>query len=126
MLRFTCSRISLVETIPAHLPYPPGSTPHPSTFDTWLQLLNRSRSSVDIASMYWTLRAQDLNGSWPSAWMVRLRWRRRDTRQYMLQGEEVFRALNETGARRAVRIRIVQSDARQEDTELLRQSGQCA
>lgn len=52
--------ISLVETIPFGLIYPNGTTPHPSTYDTWLDLINNAQHTIEIASLYWSLRSADV------------------------------------------------------------------
>lgn len=57
----------LVESIPEGLVYPENSTYHPSIFQTWLDLLNKAKSSVDIASFYWSLTNNDTGTHHPSA-----------------------------------------------------------
>jgi phospholipase D3/4 len=53
-------RISLVESIPEGLLYPPDATLHTSTYDTWMNLINTAESSIEIASFYWSLRGSDI------------------------------------------------------------------
>ncbi|XP_018420566.1 PREDICTED: phospholipase D3 [Nanorana parkeri] len=57
----------LVESIPEGLVYPENSTSNPSVFETWLNLLSEAKSSVDIASFYWTLTNNDTRTHHPSA-----------------------------------------------------------
>lgn len=51
-------RILLVESIPQGLDFN-SSTTHPSIYQAWLNLMAEARSSVDIASFYWTLTNED-------------------------------------------------------------------
>lgn len=53
-------RISLVESIPNGMIYANGTTPYPSTYDTWMNLINNAQNSIEIASLYWTLRSSDV------------------------------------------------------------------
>lgn len=53
---FAYYRLSLIESIPDGLIYPNNSIKTPSTFDTWLNLINLAEKSIEIASLYWTLR----------------------------------------------------------------------
>ncbi|XP_063238049.1 5'-3' exonuclease PLD3-like isoform X2 [Bacillus rossius redtenbacheri] len=85
-------RLSLVESIPVGLVYDGGATPHPSTFHTWMNLINMAESSIKIASFYWTLRASDVYND-PSA----------------AQGEEVFTALLKAGTERKINVHIAQN-----------------
>ncbi|XP_062996232.1 5'-3' exonuclease PLD3 [Elgaria multicarinata webbii] len=66
----TCSdpcRSVLLESIPEGLTYDDNSTVSPSTFEAWLRLLGDARSTVDIASFYWSLRNEDTHTQDPSA-----------------------------------------------------------
>lgn len=85
-------RISLVESIPEGLNYPAGSVKFPSTYDTWSQLINISKSSIDIASLYWTLRGADVFPH-PSAY----------------QGEDIFNKLMNVSIERDIKLRIAQN-----------------
>lgn len=60
-----------MESIPEGLTYDDNSTVSPSTFETWQSLLRSARSSVDIASFYWTLSNRDTHTHDPSASQVR-------------------------------------------------------
>ncbi|XP_072287901.1 5'-3' exonuclease PLD3 [Pyxicephalus adspersus] len=57
----------LVESIPEGMVYPENTTSNPSVFQTWMTLLNEAKSSVDIASFYWTLTNNDTHTHHPSA-----------------------------------------------------------
>ncbi|CAN9514699.1 unnamed protein product [Ophioblennius macclurei] len=54
----TDCRVHLVESIPVGL-YPSSPSPRRSIADSWLRLLQRANSSVDIAAFYFTLRDND-------------------------------------------------------------------
>ncbi|OQR75805.1 phospholipase D3-like [Tropilaelaps mercedesae] len=87
-----CS-LSLVESIPEGVEFPKGSPKHRTTHETWLDLISRAKSNINIASFYWTLRNKDVPPGDNSSWM----------------GEEVFAALLNTGIRGVVKIRIAQN-----------------
>lgn len=59
--------IVLVESIPEGLEYASNTTINPSIFDTWMNLLSQAKSSVDIASFYWTLTNNDTHTKHPTA-----------------------------------------------------------
>ncbi|XP_022656823.1 phospholipase D3-like isoform X3 [Varroa destructor] len=84
---------SLVESVPEELTFPSGSPVHPTTHQTWMNLISKAQSNIDIASFYWTLRNKDISPGDNSSWM----------------GEEVFAALLNTGIRGNAKIRIVQN-----------------
>ncbi|XP_019871035.1 5'-3' exonuclease PLD3 isoform X2 [Aethina tumida] len=100
----TCS-ISLVETIPQGVEFP-DSVIQPSTFDTWLNLINSAKYSIEIASLYWTLRQSEVYPD-PSS----------------IKGETIFQALLKAGTDRGIKVRIAQNAPSQNfpniDTELL-------
>lgn len=50
-----CFRLSLVESIPEGHMYPPNAT-HLPTKNVWLDLIDEAQTSIEIASLYWTLR----------------------------------------------------------------------
>ena len=50
-----------MESIPENLTYAYGSPVHYSTFEGWMDLLDAARTSVDIASFYWTLQGYGNN-----------------------------------------------------------------
>ncbi|ALC40110.1 CG43345, partial [Drosophila busckii] len=56
-------QLQLVETIPIGLNYADDSPKFLSTFEAWQLLLNKAKSSIDIAAPYWTLRGVDVNDS---------------------------------------------------------------
>lgn len=49
-----------MESIPEGLVYNDSFISHPSTFDVWLNLINNAQKSIDIASLYWTLRQSEV------------------------------------------------------------------
>lgn len=62
-------RIVMVESIPEGLDFN-STTSHLSIFHAWLKLLSEARSSVDIASFYWTLSNNDTGTQEPTAQQV--------------------------------------------------------
>uniref|UniRef100_A0A1I7Z5A0 PLD phosphodiesterase domain-containing protein n=1 Tax=Steinernema glaseri TaxID=37863 RepID=A0A1I7Z5A0_9BILA len=50
-------KYSFIESIPVGLNF--SSRTFNSTYDTWLELMNRAESEVDIISYYWTLNPED-------------------------------------------------------------------
>ncbi|CAB1324827.1 unnamed protein product [Coregonus sp. 'balchen'] len=82
-------RVSLVESVPEGLFYPPDSSSLPSISETWTNLLTRANRSVDIAAFYFTLRDTDLGLTEPSA----------------VQGKQVFKQLMELEAK-GVKLQI--------------------
>jgi hypothetical protein len=55
-----CRSLSLVESIPEGLVYNDTPATHPSTFDTWFNLIVSAESTIEIASFYWTLRQSEV------------------------------------------------------------------
>ncbi|XP_026577291.1 phospholipase D3 isoform X2 [Pseudonaja textilis] len=103
-------RSVLVESIPEGVIYDDNSTVALSTFETWQSLLRNARSSVDIASFYWTLSNQDTHTHNPSA----------------SQGEDVLTELLHATSRGVVlRIAVNPPSARipSTDLQLLEKSG---
>ncbi|ENN72293.1 hypothetical protein YQE_11036, partial [Dendroctonus ponderosae] len=90
----SCS-LTLVESIPEGLIFNESSLVNPSTFDTWLNLINDAQQSIDIASLYWTLRQSEVYPD-PSSIKVPA-------------GEKIFQALLKAGTDRGVTIRIAQN-----------------
>lgn len=91
--------LSVVESIPVGLTFH-GGPHHVSTYDSWMDLINSSTASIDIASFYWTLRPQDVFNDSSGQ-----------------QGQNVFDAIANAGSRRGIKIRIVQ-DATQPTQEV--------
>ncbi|XP_016989323.1 5'-3' exonuclease PLD3 [Drosophila rhopaloa] len=108
--------IQLVESIPIGLTYPEGSPTFLSTHEAWLQLLDSAKTSLDIASFYWTLKGEDTPGV---------------TDNSTQPGEEIFARLldNGNGGNRSprIKIRIAQSEPSSVspnlDTKLLESAG---
>uniref|UniRef100_A0A672HYX8 5'-3' exonuclease PLD3 n=1 Tax=Salarias fasciatus TaxID=181472 RepID=A0A672HYX8_SALFA len=105
---FSASRIVLVESIPVGLDFN-SSTSHLSIFQAWINLMAEARSSLDIASFYWTLTNTDTGTQEPTA----------------DQGETVLKRLSELSGRLAVRIAVntPQGSQPQDDLRLLNDSG---
>ncbi|KAI4504438.1 hypothetical protein M0802_000909 [Mischocyttarus mexicanus] len=78
----SCS-ISLVESIPIGLNYSNNSVLHETTYDSWMNLIAMAENTIEIASLYWTMRRQD--------------------------GETVFKALIEAGRDRKISLKIAQN-----------------
>ncbi|CAJ1064894.1 '-3' exonuclease PLD3 [Xyrichtys novacula] len=100
--------IVLVESIPEGLEFN-SSTVHPSIFQAWVNLMSEARSSVDIASFYWTLTNKDTGTHEPTAY----------------QGETVLKKLAELSGKVSVRIAVnsPQESQPQDDLRLLNDSG---
>ncbi|BFF94500.1 5'-3' exonuclease PLD3 [Drosophila madeirensis] len=111
--KYDCN-IQLVESIPIGLNYSANSPRFLSTFEAWQQLLDSAKESLDIASFYWTLRAEDTPGV-------------NDTSTQ--QGEDIFKRFlaNGNGGSNRLNIRIAQSEpssvSPNEDTKLLASNG---
>lgn len=101
-------KIVLVESIPEGLEFN-FSTTHPSIFQAWMSLMNEARSSLDIASFYWTLTNRDTRTQEPTA----------------DQGEAVLKKLAELSGKLSVRIAVntPQESQPQDDLRLLNDSG---
>ncbi|XP_038214207.1 5'-3' exonuclease PLD3-like isoform X1 [Zerene cesonia] len=84
-------RLSLVESIPEGHMYPPNST-HAKTKNVWLDLIDEAQNSIEIASLYWTLR---FNEDYPY--------------NSSIEGEQVFQALLAAGLKRNVKLKIAQN-----------------
>uniref|UniRef100_A0A3B3CTQ8 5'-3' exonuclease PLD3 n=1 Tax=Oryzias melastigma TaxID=30732 RepID=A0A3B3CTQ8_ORYME len=106
-LLFSVFRIVLVESIPVGVEFN-SSTSHPSIFQAWMSLMSEARSSVDIASFYWTLTNRDTGTQEPSA----------------VQGETVLQTLSELSGKLKVRIAVnTPQEKQREDLRLLNDSG---
>lgn len=68
------ARIVLVESIPEGLEFN-SSVANPSIYHAWLNLMAEARSSIDIASFYWTLTNEDTGTQEPTASQVSSRKR---------------------------------------------------
>ncbi|XP_069017552.1 5'-3' exonuclease PLD3 [Embiotoca jacksoni] len=101
-------KIVLVESIPEGLEFN-SSAAHPSIFQTWMNLMAEARSSLDIASFYWTLSNEDTGTHEPTAH----------------QGETVLSKLAELSGTLSVRIAVSRPQAGkpQHDLRLLNDSG---
>uniref|UniRef100_A0A8C8VQZ9 5'-3' exonuclease PLD3 n=1 Tax=Pelusios castaneus TaxID=367368 RepID=A0A8C8VQZ9_9SAUR len=103
-------RAVLVESIPEGMTYEDNSTINPSTFQTWQNLIRDARSSLDIASFYWTLTNDDTHTHEATA----------------EQGEQILAELMQL-PQRGVSMRIAvstpKSKQRLDDLQALEQSG---
>ncbi|XP_047531183.1 5'-3' exonuclease PLD3-like isoform X1 [Vanessa atalanta] len=84
-------RLSLVESIPEGHMYPPNAT-HMPTKNAWLDLIDEAQTSIEIASLYWTLR---FNEEYPY--------------NSSIEGEQVFQALLAAGTKRNIDLKIAQN-----------------
>ncbi|CAK1555218.1 unnamed protein product [Leptosia nina] len=84
-------RLSLVESIPEGHMYPPNST-HANTKNVWLDLIDEAQTSIEIASLYWTLR---FNEDYPY--------------NSSIEGEQVFQSLLAAGLKRNIKLKIAQN-----------------
>ncbi|MEE6491207.1 hypothetical protein FKM82_016129 [Ascaphus truei] len=100
----------LVESIPEGLVYGDNATINPSIFLTWQNLLREAKSSVDIASFYWTMTNNDTRTQDPSA----------------NQGEDILQellALKQRGIALRVAVNPSGSPKKDSDTNALKNSG---
>lgn len=107
----TCSdtcKISLVESIPVGLEFN-SSARHPSIYDTWKHLIQEARSSLDIASFYWTMTNNDTKTHEPTA----------------NQGEDILQRLGKVAGSLSVRIAVnnPSESQPQENIKFLRNAG---
>lgn len=101
-----CSFV-LVESIPEGLSFN-SSFSQPSIFWAWQQLMSEARSSLDIASFYWTLTNADTGTHEPSA----------------AQGEEVLQTLAGLSPKLTVRIAVnTPQESQPADLSLLTRAG---
>lgn len=137
LFRVSPVRIVLVESIPVGVEFN-SSTSHPSIFQAWMSLMSEARSSVDIASFYWTLTNRDTGTQEPSAVQVR-RSKRLDGKiqrggsttgegepkeNLFVQGETVLQTLSELSGKLKVRIAVnTPQEKQREDLRLLNDSG---
>ncbi|EDW71296.1 5'-3' exonuclease PLD3 [Drosophila virilis] len=92
--QYDCN-ITLVESIPIGLNFTPNSPKFMSTFEAWQQLLDNSKSTLDIGSYYWSLRSEDTGANESSA----------------QPGELIFQKLLDNAiATSKIKIRIAQSE----------------
>ncbi|XP_017799129.1 PREDICTED: phospholipase D3-like [Habropoda laboriosa] len=100
-----CS-LSFVESLPVGMNYANDSFLLDNTYDSWIKLISLAREKIEIASLYWTMRREDV---YPD-----------DTAK---QGEEVFRLLLQAGRDRNILLKIAQNMPSQVspniDTEVL-------
>ncbi|XP_034024753.1 5'-3' exonuclease PLD3 [Thalassophryne amazonica] len=103
-----CVRIVVVESIPEGLDFNSTIT-HPSIYQAWLSLMDEARSTLDIASFYWTLTNKDTGTHEPTA----------------IQGETILKRLAEISGKLSVRIAVntPQESQPQDDLTLLNNSG---
>ncbi|KAM9358791.1 5'-3' exonuclease PLD3 [Symphorus nematophorus] len=101
-------KIVLVESIPVGLDFN-SSTAHLSIYHAWLNLMATARSSIDIASFYWTLTNKDTGTHEPTAML----------------GETILEVLAELSGKLSVRIAVntPQGSQPQSDLRLLNDSG---
>ncbi|XP_054649746.1 5'-3' exonuclease PLD3 isoform X2 [Dunckerocampus dactyliophorus] len=101
-------KIFLVESIPQGVDFN-SSTTHGSIYHAWLQLMAQARSSVDIASFYWTLTNKDTGTQEPTA----------------NQGENILKNLAELSGSLSVRIAVntPQESQPRDDLRVLNASG---
>lgn len=98
--------IVLVESIPEGLEFNSSAT-HPSIYQAWLGLIGEARSSLDIASFYWTLSNKDTGTHEPTA----------------EQGETILKELAQASGKLSVRIAVNTPGRQQDDLRMLNDSG---
>ncbi|TNN65896.1 Phospholipase D3 [Liparis tanakae] len=134
--RESCSdpcKFVLVESIPEGLEFN-SSTTHPSIFNAWLSLMGEARSSIDIASFYWSLTNEDTGTHEPTANQVSrgcdgTKWPRDEfyfSKDPLTdKGETILSTLAELSGKLSVRIAVntPQRSQPQGDLRLLTDSG---
>lgn len=53
-------KVMLVETIPIGLDYPDSNIVHVNTTEVWLYLIKSAQKTIEIASMYWSMKREDV------------------------------------------------------------------
>ncbi|EZA57925.1 Phospholipase D3 [Ooceraea biroi] len=86
-----CS-VFLVETIPVGMNYNNSTARHESIYDSWMDLIGMAQDTIEIASLYWTMKREDV---FPD-----------DSAK---QGEQVFQSLLEAGRDRQITLKIAQN-----------------
>ncbi|KAL6427493.1 hypothetical protein ACFW04_008771 [Cataglyphis niger] len=86
-----CS-IFLVETIPIGLNYSNNTARHKTIYDSWLDLIEMAQDTIEIASLYWTMKGEDVLPD-----------------NSAKEGEEVFQALLEAGRDKQIKLKIAQN-----------------
>ncbi|KAM9318541.1 5'-3' exonuclease PLD3 isoform 2-T2 [Pholidichthys leucotaenia] len=100
-------KIVLVESIPEGMTFN-SSAAHVSIFQSWMNLMDEARSSIDIASFYWTLTNKDTGTHEPTA----------------SQGETILKRLAELSGKLSVRIAVSLPESQpKDDLRLLNDSG---
>ncbi|XP_066584799.1 5'-3' exonuclease PLD3-like isoform X2 [Prorops nasuta] len=98
--------IFLVESMPIGMNYSKDQIRLNSTYDSWMDLIAMAQNSIEIASLYWTMRREDV---YPD-----------DSAK---KGEDVFNALLDAGMNRGLTLKITQNMPSQLspniDTEIL-------
>lgn len=89
--RSSC-RFTLVESIPDGMSYRNGTTPYPTTFQVWSDMISNAKDRIEIASYYWTLRDGDVQ-KYPGS----------------DEGEKIFQALLTAGTKRGLTVKIAQN-----------------
>jgi len=54
-----CS-VFLVESIPIGMNYSNSTTRHESIYDSWMDLIGMAQNTIEIASLYWTMKREDV------------------------------------------------------------------
>lgn len=52
--------VSLVETIPVGMNYSDNAPRHEATYDSWMDLIGMAQDTIEIASLYWTMKREDV------------------------------------------------------------------
>ncbi|XP_012528482.1 5'-3' exonuclease PLD3 [Monomorium pharaonis] len=84
--------ISLVESIPLGLSYSNNTAQHESTYDSWMELIGMAQNTIEIASLYWTMKGDDVIPDYSAK-----------------MGEQVFQSLLEAGRDRQITLKIAQN-----------------
>ncbi|KAH0953755.1 hypothetical protein HN011_008467 [Eciton burchellii] len=84
--------VFLVESIPIGMNYSNSTARHESIYDSWMDLIAMAQNTIEIASLYWTMKREDV---FPD--------------NSAKQGEQVFQSLLEAGRDRRITLKIAQN-----------------
>ncbi|KAI3384669.1 hypothetical protein SNEBB_009045 [Seison nebaliae] len=93
-------QLTIVESIPEKLTYPPDSFQSVSTYDAWARLIDKAKSNISVATYYWTLSPQDT----PSSFLPN------DT----VYGETILKKLKDKS--KSLKLRLIHDDSSKRST----------
>ncbi|XP_014480692.1 PREDICTED: phospholipase D3-like [Dinoponera quadriceps] len=79
--------------------YSDNAPRHETIHDSWMDLIGMAQETIEIASLYWTMRREDV---FPDDTA-------KEKNRYLPQGEQVFQSLLEAGRDRQITLKIAQN-----------------